>query len=131
MLADDGAGKIEGGSGDAYKVEDESDAVGNECRGENERSDESGRGYEGERGDVAGERENGDTAEESRVNWLDLLLPVGIGALAAALALVAPHIGTNGDDSATVERIAVALGVPLFLLNHFFAPRPLRFALGL
>ena len=26
---------------------------------------------------------------------------------------------------------ALALGAPLFLLNYFFAPRPLRFAVGL
>jgi hypothetical protein len=31
----------------------------------------------------------------------------------------------------TVEKLALTLGLPLLLLNHFFAPRPLRFALGL
>lgn len=62
---------------------------------------------------------------------LDLLLTLCIFALAGVLALVAPHIGADTDEHIVVERVAVSLGVPLFLLNHFFAQRPLRFALGL
>lgn len=56
----------------------------------------------------------------------DLLFAVCVGALAAALALVAGRV-----EMRTVERIAISLGIPLFLLNYFAAPRPLRFALGL
>ena len=61
-----------------------------------------------------------------RWDWLDLLLPLAIGLLAAALIVLARRY-----ELTSVERAAVTLGVPLFLLNHFFAPRPLRFALGL
>jgi hypothetical protein len=46
--------------------------------------------------------------------------------LAAVLADVAPRL-----DLKAVERAALALGLPLFLLNHFAGGRPLRFALGL
>ncbi|MDQ3746827.1 MAG: fused MFS/spermidine synthase, partial [Acidobacteriota bacterium] len=69
---------------------------------------------------------------DARREWrLDLLLPLVVFALAGALALAAPHIGSDTDEHVAIERIAVSLGVPLFLLNHFFAPRPLRFALSL
>ena len=61
-----------------------------------------------------------------RVNVLDVLLPLSLGLLAALLMLAARRF-----DPSAVERAALTLGVPLFLLNHFFAPRPLRFALGL
>jgi hypothetical protein len=61
-----------------------------------------------------------------RWDWLDLLLPLSIGLLAAAAILV-----TRRYELTDVERAALTLGVPLFMLNHFFAPRPLRFALGL
>jgi hypothetical protein len=64
--------------------------------------------------------------DEPRADPLDVLLPLGLCALAALLALLVPHL-----ELKPVERAAVALGLPLFLLNHFFAPRPLRFALGL
>ena len=101
--AEGGAGKVESGNGVEGRVEDEGGAVGNES------------------GVVAG---------EPRANRLDLLLPLGVGALAAVLVLVAPHIGVNTDEHVAVERVAVSLGVPLFLLNYFFAPRPLHFALG-
>ncbi|HZT58506.1 MAG TPA: fused MFS/spermidine synthase [Pyrinomonadaceae bacterium] len=62
---------------------------------------------------------------EPRADWLDLLPPLCIGVLAAALALVVTNV-----EMKTVERVAVSLGLPLFLLNYFFAPRPLRFAVG-
>jgi hypothetical protein len=88
---------------------------------------------EGRAGEACGavESESGDAANEAHAKRLDLLLPASIGALAAVLALVAPHIGANTDEHVFVERVALSLGVPLFLVNHFFAPRPLRFALGL
>lgn len=63
---------------------------------------------------------------EPRADWFDLLLPLCVGALAAALALVVANV-----EMKTVERVAVSLGLPLFLLNYFFAPRPLRFAVGI
>ena len=86
------------------KKKDESVAVGDEAPGGDVE------------GDVGGER------------WdvLDVLLPLAIGLLAAVLVLA-----TQRFEMSEVERAAVTLGVPLFMLNHFFAPRPLRFALGL
>jgi hypothetical protein len=48
------------------------------------------------------------------------------GALTAALAIVVMQ-----TELGTLERVAVALGVPLFLLNHFFTKRALHFALAL
>src|SRR2546421_387907 len=70
--------------------------------------------------------ESGAVEVEPRADWLDVLLPLCVSALPAVLALVVPHL-----EMKTVERVAVSLGVPLFLLNYFFAPRPLRFAVGL
>ncbi|HEX8686251.1 MAG TPA: fused MFS/spermidine synthase [Pyrinomonadaceae bacterium] len=64
--------------------------------------------------------------DDEKVGALDFLLPLVMGLLAAALLLVVSRF-----ELTTVERVAISLGVPLFLLNHFFAPRPLRFALGL
>ncbi|MDT5296092.1 MAG: hypothetical protein QOJ76_2972 [Acidobacteriota bacterium] len=81
------------------------------------RDDEGGETFDDE-GDASG--------DGSRVGVYDVLLPLLLGAFAAALVLVAPHL-----ELKTVERAAVSLGAPLFLLNYFFAPRPLRFTLGL
>src|SRR5205085_4920935 len=93
---------------------------------------ENGNGVGGKVGDEGGAVEDESVVvDEPRAKLLDLLLPLCIGALAAVLALVAPHVGANTDEHVAVVRVAVSLGVPLFLLNHFFAPRPLRFALGL
>jgi hypothetical protein len=69
--------------------------------------------------------EEGDE-EVRRWDVLDLLLPLAVGLLAAALMLAARQF-----ELTDVERAALTLGVPLFALNHFLAPRPLRFALGL
>jgi hypothetical protein len=63
---------------------------------------------------------------EPRADWFDFLLPLCVGVLAAGLALVVARV-----EMKTVERVAVSLGLPLFLLNYFFAPRPLRFAVGI
>ncbi|HYG79417.1 MAG TPA: fused MFS/spermidine synthase, partial [Pyrinomonadaceae bacterium] len=65
-------------------------------------------------------------AGEGRPGALDFLLPLLMGVLSAALLLV-----VNRFELTNVERVALSFGVPLFLLNHFFTPRPLRFALGL
>jgi SAM-dependent methyltransferase len=93
-------------------------------------------GFRRERGRLLGLRLGARSSEVShhdeeeevveKVDALDLLLPLVIGLLAAALLLVARQF-----ELTTLERVALSLGVPLFLLNHFFAPRPLRFALGL
>jgi hypothetical protein len=72
------------------------------------------------------EDEDDDDAGAGRVGAYDLLLPLLMGVMAAGLLLVVRQF-----ELTTVERVALSLGVPLFLLNHFFAPRPLRFALGL
>jgi hypothetical protein len=56
----------------------------------------------------------------------DLVLPLAIFALAALLVVYVPRLGLK-----PVEDAAIMYGVPLLLLNHFFARRPLRFALGL
>jgi SAM-dependent methyltransferase len=80
--------------------------------------------------DESGRVENEEQGEEGegrrRLDALDLLLPLAVGLLAGALMLLTRHF-----ELTPVERAAVTLGVPLFLLNHFLAPRPLRFALGL
>ncbi|HEX8284929.1 MAG TPA: fused MFS/spermidine synthase [Pyrinomonadaceae bacterium] len=76
--------------------------------------------------DTVGAESDDDEEDDERPGALDLLLPLAMGLLAAALLLVVQRFGLT-----TVERVALSLGVPLFLLNHFFAPRPLRFALGL
>ena len=81
-------------------------------------------------GEVAGvqplvEEVEGDD-EVRRWDWLDVLLPLALGLAAAALIVL-----TRRYELTSVERAAITLGVPLFMLNHFFAPRPLRFTLGL
>ena len=70
--------------------------------------------------------DEGDVVDEGRVGAFDLLPPLYLGALAAALAFMAQQF-----EMRSVERAAVVLAAPLFLLNYFFAPRPLRFAVGL
>jgi hypothetical protein len=87
----------------ARKIKDESKAVEDEVRVVEDEKD----------------------AVEPRADWFDLLLPLCIGVLAAALALLVANV-----EMKTVERVAVSLGLPLFLLNYFFAPRPPRFAVG-
>jgi hypothetical protein len=56
---------------------------------------------------------------------LDVLVPLGIGALAAALTVGVWRIGL-----APLASVVVALGVPL-TITYFLARRPLRFALGI
>ena len=70
--------------------------------------------------------DEGAAETEGRVRVVDLLPPLYLGALAAALAFMVQQF-----EMRSVERAALALGAPLFLLNYFFAPRPLRFAVGL
>jgi hypothetical protein len=106
-------GKLLGLRLGARKVEVESDAV----KDESEAVEDESRIAEDEKDSVE---------REPRADWFDLLLPLCIGVLAAALALFVAQV-----EMKTVERIAVSLGLPLFLLNYFFAPRPFRFAVGL
>ncbi len=73
-----------------------------------------------------GAAEAGGERSFARVMWTEAALPLSLFVLAGALGLVAPGLGLE-----TVERTALALGVPLFLLNHFGSGRPSRFALGL
>lgn len=80
---------------------------------------------------VSGLSEDADGLEgaaetEGRVRLVALLPPLYLGALAAALAFMVQQF-----ELRSVERAALALGAPLFLLNYFFAPRPVRFAVGL
>jgi hypothetical protein len=103
---EDGAGLDEGGA-----VRNERGAVGVD----NNVIDEGG---------MVGDE--GEAVDEGRVGVFDLLPPLYLGALAAALAFMARQF-----DMHSVERAAVVLAVPLFLLNYFFAPRPLRFVVGL
>ncbi len=70
--------------------------------------------------------DSGEGVEGSRWDVLDLLLPLAVGLLATALIVV-----TRRFEMTYQERAAVTLGAPLFLLYFSFAPRPLRFALGL
>jgi len=91
-------------------------------------------GFRRERGRLLGLRLGARTSEESpdveeadeRPGALDFLLPLLMGLVAAALLLVVQQF-----ELTRVESVAISLGVPLFLLNHFYAPRPLRFALAL
>jgi hypothetical protein len=92
-------------------------------------------GFRRERGRLLGlrlgarapqESAEADEAAGERPGALDFLLPLLIGLAASALLLAA-----NRFELTNVERVALSVGVPLFRLNHGFAPRPLRFALGL
>jgi hypothetical protein len=84
-------------------------------------------GVDGNIIDEGGAFDNEDGAvDEGRVGLFDLLPPLYLGALAAALAFMAQQF-----EMRSVERAALALAAPLFLLNYFFAPRPRRFAVGL
>ena len=75
--------------------------------------------------EAAGDEVNSEDKEGRRWDGLDVLLPLAMGLLAAALMFV-----TRQFEMTPVERAAVTLGAPLFMLL-FFAPRPLRFTLGL
>jgi hypothetical protein len=103
------------------KKKDESAAVGNSILAAGDEKPGQAAGEEPSVEKVGGEERAGE-----RWGVLDVLLPLAIGLLATALIVLARQFEL--DD---LERAALTLGVPLFLLNHFFAPRPLRFALGL
>ncbi|MGB8509428.1 MAG: fused MFS/spermidine synthase [Pyrinomonadaceae bacterium] len=71
-------------------------------------------------------REPPSATQEKSARQLDYLLPVAMGALTVALSLAVMPL-----EMLTIAKVAVVVGVPLFLLNHFFKRRRLRFALGL
>jgi len=50
---------------------------------------------------------------------------------AAALLVLLLAVAAKQVELKMVEKVALVLGIPLLLLNHFAAHRPLRFALGL
>lgn len=62
----------------------------------------------------------------NRYNVRDLAWAALPGALAAVLAVVVMQIQLG-----TIERVAIALGVPLFLINRFFTKAAVPFTLGL
>lgn len=75
---------------------------------------------------------DGDALEEKleekygrRARLLDFALPALLGLAVALLTLLAAQL-----DAAETERLALAVGLPLIVVN-FFAKRPLRFALAL
>ncbi len=69
----------------------------------------------------------GNTVKDKwRERWLDIGLPLAIGALTAALAVIVLRF-----EIGTTERLAIVLGLPLMLISYLFTKRPLRFALGL
>jgi hypothetical protein len=73
------------------------------------------------------ETQSEETAEEgARAVWKDLAYAAGAGALVLLLALAARRVDFN-----LVEKVALVIGVPLLLLHHLTAHRPLRFTLGL
>ena len=68
-----------------------------------------------------------DEAARTRGSWLhDLAWSASLGLLTAALAFVVMRI-----ELGTLERVALAVGVPLFALNHLFTKSARRFAFGL
>jgi len=73
-----------------------------------------------------GENSVGEERSGWGTHWRDAVFPIGIGLLTAALALASTRF-----EIGMVGRVAIALGIPLMVLNHFFARRPVRFAFGL
>ncbi|HYN86287.1 MAG TPA: hypothetical protein VER32_13650 [Pyrinomonadaceae bacterium] len=82
--------------------------------------------------DVTGISAGADDADEKdeaggrRARALDFVLPVAVGCGVAALTYLCERFDIGG-----VERLALSLGVPLVVVNHFFTRRPARFALAL
>jgi hypothetical protein len=73
-----------------------------------------------------GEAGDDDASAARRARALDVALPVAFGLLVVVLSTLAMRLSIN-----SVERLALALGLPLILVKFFFARRPLRLALGL
>jgi hypothetical protein len=60
------------------------------------------------------------------VDRFDLILPVCIGLLTIALALLVARYNVS-----TVAGVAMVFGIPLVIINHRFRSRPVRFALAI
>jgi hypothetical protein len=65
-------------------------------------------------------------ANSSGDRWLDFILPLGVGLVTVGLV----HV-TNQYEVSPAVGIAIVLGVPLLLINHYCRSRPVRFALAL
>lgn len=68
-----------------------------------------------------------DNSEEESSNdrLFDFILPAGVGLLTVGLALLVHRLSLT-----TTMGIAIAFGIPLFIINHRFRGRPVRFALA-
>ena len=65
--------------------------------------------------------------DNRRTNYLDVIYPVGLCVLTLGLAMLVGFLRT----SSTTIRVFIVVGIPLFIINHFFRGRSMRFALGL
>ncbi len=66
---------------------------------------------------------SGAAAERARDRWLDLLWPVGLGAISMAMFRFLPNLGLD-----RIRVVTLALALPC-LIGFAFAARPVRFAL--
>lgn len=85
--------------------------------------------YEGEKSDEDeshGARSPELLAPRRKIPLRDSLLVLAAGWLSVALALL-----VRGVELGHVEKVAVAIGVPLLLVKFFFARKPVAFALAL
>ena len=62
-----------------------------------------------------------------RVNYLDVVYPLGLYIVTVGLVLLVGFLRI----SSTTIKVFVVVGIPLFIINHFFRERSIRFALGL
>ena len=62
-----------------------------------------------------------------RTKYLDVVYPAGLYVLTLGLAMLVAFFRT----SSTTIKVFIVVGIPLFIINHFFRERSLRFALGL
>jgi hypothetical protein len=72
-------------------------------------------------------RRRDDSRDDSSADRLfDFILPACAGLLTAGLALLVDRY-----DVSTAVGIGIIFGIPLVIINHYFRPRPVRFALAL
>ena len=71
-------------------------------------------------------RGNNREHESSRDRLFDFILPVGVGLLTIALALLIGRFNVS-----TAVSVGIVFGIPLLIVNHLFRGRPVRFALAL
>jgi hypothetical protein len=75
---------------------------------------------------VEGVDEDAEARRARRARLLDVAMPVAVALVVAVLSALVMRV-----EMRSVERLAVAVGLPLMLVNHLFTRRPLRFALAL